>query len=119
MHFVTNCWLLLRDTAMCWVNHKDGRQGAALAYYSVFSFGPVIVIAIAIAGFVFGRDAARGEVEAQLRDLLGGPAASAVDAMLAGADKPAQGVLATILGAAILLFTALGVVVALKDAFNT
>lgn len=119
MRIATNCWQLIRDTAVDWVDHKDARQGAALAYYSVFSFGPVIVIAIAVAGLVFGRDAARGEVEAQLRGLLGVPAASAIDAMLAASNKPAQGVIATIVGAAILVFTAIGVVVQLKDAFNT
>ncbi|HEX4409304.1 MAG TPA: YihY/virulence factor BrkB family protein [Xanthobacteraceae bacterium] len=110
--------MLLRDAAVAWSDHKDARQGAALAYYSVFSFGPVIVIAIAVAGFVFGEDAARGEVDAQLSGLLGGPAASALDAMLTGANKPTQGVIATALGTAILLFTAVGVVVQLKDAFN-
>jgi hypothetical protein len=66
-HLMTKSWLLTRDTAVGWVNHKDAQLGAALAYYSVFSFGPLIVIAVAIAGFIFGQDAARGEVEVQLR----------------------------------------------------
>lgn len=115
----TEFWFLIRDAAADWVSHKDARQGAALAYYSVFSLGPVLVIAVAVAGLVFGRDAARGEVELQLRGLLGDAAAKAVDAMLVGAGKPEQGVFATVFGAVILLFSALGVVVALKDAFNT
>lgn len=118
MPALTRFWLLLRDAAEDWVAHKDGRQGAALAYYSVFSLGPVLVIAVAVAGLVFGHDAARGEVEAELRGLLGDAAATAVDAMLVGASKPAQGLFATALGTAILLFSALGVVVQLKDAFN-
>jgi membrane protein len=118
MRLATNSWLLVRDAAIAWSDHKDARQGAALAYYSVFSFGPVIVIAIAVAGFVFGEDAARGAVDAQLSGLLGGPAAIALDAMLASANKPAQGVIATVIGTTILLFTAVGVVVQLKDAFN-
>ncbi|HEX4043347.1 MAG TPA: YihY/virulence factor BrkB family protein [Xanthobacteraceae bacterium] len=115
----TKFWFLLRDAAADWVAHKDGRQGAAIAYYSVFSLGPVLVIAVAVAGLVFGQEAARGEVELQLRGLLGDAAAKAVDALLVGASKPEQGVLATAIGAAILLFSALGVVVQLKDAFNT
>lgn len=115
----TKFWFLLRDAASDWVAHKDGRQGAALAYYSVFSLGPVLVIAVAVAGLVFGQDAARGEVELQLRGLLGDAAAKAVDAMLVGASKPEQGLFATAIGTAILLFSALGVVVQLKDAFNT
>lgn len=115
----TKFWFLTRDAASDWVAHKDGRQGAAIAYYSVFSLGPVLVIAVAVAGFVFGQAAARGQVELQLRGLLGDAAAKAVDAMLVGASKPTQGLLATAIGTAILLFSALGVVVQLKDAFNT
>jgi membrane protein len=111
-------WALIKDTAQNWVDHKDARQGAALAYYSVFSLGPVMVIAVAIAGLVFGRDAARGEIELQLTGLLGNAAAMAIDAMVVGASKPQQGLVATCLGTGILLFTAVGVVVQLKDAFN-
>jgi membrane protein len=118
-HFLTIFWLLARDTAASWVDHKDSRQGAALAYYSVFSLGPVMVIAVAIAGLVFGKDAARGEVEVQLRGLLGDAAAKVVDAMLVGASAPQQGLIATAAGTVILLFTAVGVVIQLKDAFNT
>jgi membrane protein len=113
-------WLdLIKETAANWIKHKDARAGAALAYYSVFALGPLLVIAVAIAGLAFGEDAARGEVEAQLRGVLGDSAAQAIDTMLAGASKPRQGIIATILGAVILLFSAVGVVVQLKDAFNT
>jgi membrane protein len=119
MAFVTNYWLLIRDTAVCWSEHKDARQGAAIAYYSIFSLGPVLVIAIAIAGFFFGVDAARGEVEIQLRGLLGDAAAKAVGAMLMSASQPQQGIVATSLGIILLFFAAVGVVVQLKDAFNT
>ncbi len=78
-----------------------------------------MVIAVAIAGLVFGEEAARGGIELQLRGLLGDAAAKAVDAMLAGARKPQQGAVATVIGIAFLLFAAVGVVVQLKDAFNT
>ena len=101
------------------VAHKDARQGAALAYYSVFSVGPLMVIAIGIAGLAFGQEAARGEVQGELSGMIGQPAAAAIDSMLASANKPQQGVLATAIGTAVLLFSALGVVVQLKDAFNT
>lgn len=116
---MTDWWKLLKATANGWVNHNDSRAGAAIAYYSIFSLGPVIVIAVAVAGLVFGEDAARGQVEAQLSGLLGETTAKAIDAMLAGADKPRQGIVATIIGAVVLVVTALGVVVQLKDAFNT
>jgi membrane protein len=112
-------WVLFKDAAANWAAHKDARQGAALAYYSVFSLGPLMVIAIAIAGLVFGQDAVRGEVGLQLKGLLGDTGAQAVETMLAGASKPQQGVLATILSIGTLLFAAVGVVVQLKDALNT
>jgi membrane protein len=114
-----NAWRLVKTTIEKWIAHKDARQGAALAYYSVFSIGPVMVIAIGIAGLAFGEEAARGEVQGQLSGVLGQNAANAIDGMLAGANKPQQGILATAIGFAVLLFSALGVVVQLKDAFNT
>jgi membrane protein len=112
-------WSVIGQAARSWVDHKDGRAGAALAYYSVFSFGPVMVIAIAIAGSLFGRDAAQGEVERQLRDLLGDTAVGAVHTLLESAEKSHQGVVATIIGTIVLLFSAVGVVVELKATFNT
>src|SRR5205823_6040993 len=57
-----NWWALTKQTGIQWLGHKDARLGAALAYYSVFSIGPLIVIAVAIAGLLFGQDAVRGEV---------------------------------------------------------
>jgi membrane protein len=114
-----SAWLLIKTTVENWSAHKDAVQGAALAYYSVFSVGPLMVIAIAIAGLVFGQDAARGQVQGQLSGMVGQTAAAAIDSMLAGANQPHQGALATVIGTAVLLFAALGVVVQLKDAFNT
>src|SRR5437764_4167076 len=114
-----SAWPLLRATIENWIAHKDARQGAALAYYSVFSVGPLMVIAVGIAGLAFGPEAARGEVQGQLSGMVGQPAADAIDSMLASANKPQQGLLATAIGTAVLLFSALGVVVQLKDAFNT
>jgi membrane protein len=109
----------LAETVGGWSEHKDARIGAALAYYSVFSLGPLIVIAISIAGLVFGQQAVQGEVTGAIRGLLGDTGAQAVDAMLKGADRPGEGILATILGLGALVFAAIGVVVQLKDALNT
>jgi membrane protein len=112
-------WSIAKEAAESWSTHKDSRQGAALAYYFVFSIGPLIVIAIAIAGFVFGHDAVRGEVASSIRDFLGDTGAKAVQAMLLDASRPYQGFFATIVGIGALLFAAIGVVVQLKDALNT
>ncbi len=112
-------WSLVRDAAAGWMAHKASRLGAALAYYSIFSLGPLMLIAIAVAGLVFGQEAVRGEVSSQLQGLLGEKGAAGIESMLAGAGTPGGGMLATALGVATLLFAAIGVVVQLKDALNT
>jgi len=110
--------LVVREAAANWSIHRDARQGAALAYYSIFSIGPLIVIAIAVAGFFFGRDAVSGQVAASVRGLLGDTGANAIQAMLVDAGRPREGIIATLLGLGTLLFAAIGVVVQLKDALN-
>ncbi len=110
---------MLKETALSWSNHKCSTLGAALAYYSIFSFGPLIVIATAIAGMFFGSDAVHGEITTQVKGLLGDAGGQALEALLAGASHPYAGLLATIFGVATLLFAAVGVVVQLKAALNT
>ena len=111
-------WTVAKEAATNWSGHKDARQGAALAYYSVFSLGPIIVIAIAIAGLFFSHEAVTSQVTSSMKEMLGDTGAKAIEAMLAGASRPAEGALATILGIGALLFAAIGVVVQLKDALN-
>jgi membrane protein len=60
-------WSLIKESAANWSTHKDARLGAALAYYSIFSMGPLTIIAISIAGFFFGQDIVRGEVGQEIR----------------------------------------------------
>ena len=107
-------WTVVKEAAGCWSDHRDSRQGAALAYYSVFSLGPIIVIVIAIAGFFFGREAVNGQVAASIKDALGDTGAQVVQTMLADAGRPRQGLLATLLGLGALMFAAIGVVVQLR-----
>jgi membrane protein len=109
----------LRETVSKWSEHKDARLGAALAYYSVFSLGPLILITIAIAGLVFGAEAVQGQVLGTLKGLLGDTGTQAIEAMLKGADRPREGMVATVIGIGTLVFAAIGVVVQLKDALNT
>jgi membrane protein len=111
-------WTVAKEAATNWSDHKDARQGAALAYYSVFSLGPIIVIAIAIAGLFFSQEAVTSQVTSSLKEIMGDNGTKAIEAMLAGASRPAEGALATILGIGALLFAAIGVVVQLKDALN-
>jgi membrane protein len=112
-------WSPLQETVSRWSEHKDARLGAALAYYSIFSLGPLIVIAIAIAGLVFDAEAVQTQVSGALHGLLGDSGTQAIDAMLKGANRPREGVFATIIGVGALVFAAVGVVVQLKDALNT
>lgn len=106
------------EAASNWSKHKDARAGAALAYYSVFSLGPIIVIVTAVAGLVFGADLVRGELGANLKSLVGPTGGAMVEALLAGASQPRQGGVALLIGAATLVFAAVGIVVQLKDALN-
>jgi membrane protein len=112
-------WPVAKDAGRQWIAHKDARMGAALSYYSVFSIGPLILIAVAIAGLVFGRDAVQGQVADALRGLLGESGAQSINGMLASADRPREGFIATLVGIVTLVAAALGVVLQLKDAFNT
>jgi membrane protein len=102
-----------------WSRHRSTRLGAALAYYSVFSLGPLLLIVISIAGILFGEDAVRGSLTAQFRDLLGPAGAQAVEAMLKGASSVTGGGVTAVFGILLLFVAALGVVVQLKDALNT
>ena len=68
-------WPVAKDAGAQWLAHKDARSGAALSYYSVFSIGPLILIAVAVAGLVFGREAVQGQVTEALRGLLWAKAA--------------------------------------------
>jgi membrane protein len=112
-------WTVAKEAAGNWSRHKDSRQGAALAYYSVFSLGPILVIIVAVAGFFFGREAVSGEVASSINQVLGDTGAKAVQAMLADAGRPREGLIAALLGLGTLMFAAIGVVVQLKDALNT
>ncbi len=98
---------------------KAQRLGAALAYYTIFSLAPLLLIAIAIAGMVFGREAAQGQIFGQLRGVFGPQAAAGVQEIVKSAAKPKSGTIATVVGIVTLLFGAAGVFGQLKDALNT
>ena len=110
-------WPLLRDTATDWMEDNALRLSAALAYYSVFSIAPLLVIAIGIAGLAFGAEAVQGQVDDQLKGTIGAEAASTVQSMIKSASK--GGGAASVVGIVLLLVGASGVFAALKDALNT
>jgi membrane protein len=112
-------WSVLKETAQEFGKDKAPRLAAALAYYTLFSLAPILVIAVAIAGLVFGDEAARGQIGAQLQHLLGAKGAAGVQEMIANSSREKAGVMATIIGTLTLLLGASGVFGQLKDALNT
>jgi membrane protein len=110
---------LFKQTFSEFGSDKVPRLGAALAYYTIFSIAPLLLIAIAIAGLVFGREAAGGQIYGQLRGVLGPESAEMIQKMVEAAAKPKAGSIATIVGVVTLLLGASGVIGQLKDALNT
>lgn len=110
---------VLRTAIMDWFRHRSARLGAALAYYSVFSMGPLLLIITSVAGAFFGEDAVRSSLSGQFRSLLGEAGSQAVDAMLKGAGTRKSGQLAALTGTVLLIVAAVGVVAQLKDALDT
>jgi membrane protein len=113
-----NAWSLLKQTFNEWSEDGAPRLGAALAYYSIFSLGPLLIIAIGVASLFFEGGAVQQQIMGQIRSLVGDQGAQAIEAMLAGASTGSQSLVATVIGFVILLFGALSVVVQLKDALN-
>lgn len=109
---------MIVTAAKAWVEDYAQSMGAALSYYTLFSLAPLLIIVIAIAGMVFGQEAAHGEIVAQLRGILGEEGAVAVEGMLKAAREPTQGVVATIVGVAILLLGATAVFGELQNALD-
>jgi Virulence factor BrkB len=99
---------LLKSVFVEWWEDNAPRLGAALAFYTLFSLSPLLIIAVAIAGLIFGREAAQGHVVAQIEGLVGHEGATAVQAMIESARKPASGILASLFGFFTLLVGATG-----------
>ncbi|HEY5768680.1 MAG TPA: YihY/virulence factor BrkB family protein, partial [Terrimicrobium sp.] len=111
---------ILKQAASDWLEDDAPTLGAALAYYTVFSLAPLLIIAIAIAGLFFGQEAAQGQIFDQLRSLLGEASGKAIQDMVQSANaKPATGVVATVIGVVTLLFGASGVFGQLQTSLNT
>ncbi len=110
---------LFKQTFKEFSEDKAPRLGAALAYYTIFSVAPLLLIAIAIAGFVFGEEAARDEIAKQLSGVMGPATAKIIDQMVQAAAKPKAGTIATIIGIVTLFFGASGVFMQLNDALDT
>lgn len=115
---VKNSWLLTKAAASSWVDDYAQSMGAALAYYTMLSIAPFLWIVISLAGMIFGVEAARGEIAAQLQGLMGREGAEAVQNLLESASEPAEGVAAAVAGLVLLLVGATSVFAELQDALD-
>lgn len=110
---------LLKETFKEWQDDKVTRLAAALAYYTMLSLAPLLIIVVSIAGFVFGEAAAAGEISAQISATVGESAADLIETAIAQAGQPGSGMFATIIGVITLILGATGVFAQLQDAMNT
>jgi membrane protein len=114
-----DAWHLLKDAGSKFISDKGPRLGAALAFYTVLSLSPLLLVSVAIAGFAFGEEAARGEIVHQMRDTVGQEGAVVVEQLVAkSAATTGKGLMAAV-GFLVLFFGASGVFVELQAALNT
>lgn len=109
---------VLSKAANAWIDDHAQSMGAALSYYTVFSIAPLLLIAISVAGLVFGQDAAQGAVVDQLRGLIGQNGAQAIQDLLKNVSRPSSGIVATVVGLAVLVIGATSVFAELQDDLN-
>ena len=109
---------VLTRSLNAWIDHRASSKGAALAFYTLFSLTPILILAIAGAGYLFGAEAAQGEIIAQVEGLVGHDGAQAIQALLAGARDPASGLTATVIASVLLLVGATTVFVELKGSLD-
>ena len=112
-------WHLIKGSVLQWIEDEPFSLAAALSYYTLFSVAPLLVIAIAVAGFVFGREAAQNQVVAALQGVIGQESAQAVQDVVENASKqPQTGIVSTVAGVVALIFGAGGVVGQLQTSLN-
>jgi membrane protein len=111
-------WKMLKDTVLAFINDEALSRGAAIAFYTVTSIAPVLLIVIAIAGLAFGQDAAQNALTAQLSGLMGQQTAEVLQTAVASASSTSSGVIATTIGVITLIVTASGVFGEMQTALN-
>ncbi len=109
---------LAKETYSRWSDHNAPRLGASVAFYSILSFAPLLVLITGVIGLVFGHESAHGALISEARQIIGDRGADTVQSLLKNADKPASGIFASVIAFITLLFGASGVFTELKDALN-
>lgn len=110
---------LVKTTGVHWLDDKAPRLAASLAFYTLLSLAPMLVVAVSIAGLIFGEDAARGQIAGQLNGLLGPTGADTVQSILAHAKTPSSGIIGAVVGIALAIFGASGVFGELQTSLDT
>src|SRR4051812_38784335 len=118
MPIVTCMYAVLKESVNAWFEQRAASKGAALAFYTLFSMAPILLLAIAVAGYFFGAEAAQGEIFSQLRMLVGPNGAQAIQALLAAAQDPSSGLIAILIGSVLLIVGATSVFVELKGSLD-
>ncbi|MBC7794216.1 MAG: YihY/virulence factor BrkB family protein, partial [Clostridia bacterium] len=110
---------LLKETASEWLDDNASSRAAAVAYYTLISMAPLLLIVVAVSGFIFGEQAASGELFNQLRGMIGEESAKVIQTTIENArDNMKAGVIASVVNVGVLLFGASGVFAELQDALN-
>ena len=118
MRLVQGTLALFRQAFAGWNDHNAPRLGASLSYYTLFSMAPLLIIAIGVAGLVFGEKAAQGQIQAELAGLIGEQSAKAIEGVVEASRQGKAGILASVIAFFTLLLGATGVFVELKSALN-
>jgi len=111
-------WVLVKSAFTSWSQDHAQSMGAALAYYTMFSIAPLLLIVISMTGILFGPEAARGEIYGQLTHLMGEQGALGVQNLLESTNQPTEGVAATSIGIVLLLVGATTVFAELQDSLD-
>jgi membrane protein len=115
---IRHFWNLFKKSWTAWIEDYASSMGAALAYYTIFSVTPLLLLVIAVAGLAFGTEAASGEIVGQLRGMIGEEGAVAIEGLLASARTPARSIWASIISVVTLLIGATSVFAELQSALD-
>lgn len=115
----TQLWTLLKETFTAWSDDKVPRHGAALAYYTVLSLVPLLIVIIAMIGLILGHEVGQNYLLAQIGNMVGAQSAEAINDMIQRASEPSTGIVATMVAMGTLLFGASGVFAQLQDSLNS
>lgn len=109
---------VLFESVIAWVEHRGASKGAALAFYTLFSLAPILILAIAVAGYFFGIEAAQGRIVEEIRLMIGASGAEIIQSLLASARNPTDGLIATLIATSLMLLGATTVFIELKESLD-